>query len=216
MTAVCAANPKTCFGSCPTFYVSDGKHAMLQAEGFSSSIAPSLEARDVDALYRVHPSGREFIVTMKNEALETHFVRRVRLLAAKRPVGGRVLATGPSVENALRCRSYHHRPACARLAASQKQAGHRIGVMAIQEGPLERDLLNVGIRAEVLGAGRVNRGVRALRYFRAFGPDVVRPQPHVAALRDPVEDGHARASGEFSLGTTIANYDRLYRRAIFE
>jgi hypothetical protein len=93
MTAVCAANPKTCFGSCPTFYVSDGKDAVIQAEGFSSSIAPSLEARDVDALYRIHPAGREFIITMKNEALETHVVRRVRLLAAKRPAGGRVLAT---------------------------------------------------------------------------------------------------------------------------
>jgi hypothetical protein len=93
MTALCAANPKACFGSCPTFYISDGKQAVLQAEGFSSSIAPSLEARDVDALYRIHPAGREFIVTMKNEALETHVVRRVRLLTARRPAGGRVLAT---------------------------------------------------------------------------------------------------------------------------
>jgi hypothetical protein len=93
ITALCAANPKACFGSCPTFYVADGKQAVVQAEGFSASIAPSLEARDVDALYRVHPSRHEFIVTMKNEALETHVVRRVRLLAARRPAGGRVLAT---------------------------------------------------------------------------------------------------------------------------
>lgn len=93
VTAFCIANPKACFGSCPTFYVSDGKDAVLQAEGFSSSVAPSLEARDVDALYRVHPHGREFIVTMKNEALETHVVRHVRLLAADRPPGGRVMAT---------------------------------------------------------------------------------------------------------------------------
>ena len=80
VTVFCIENPKACFGSCPTFYVSDGKDAVLQAEGFSSSVAPSLEARDVDALYRVHPDGREFIVTMKNEALETHVVRHVRLL----------------------------------------------------------------------------------------------------------------------------------------
>ena len=93
MTAVCIANPKMCFGSCPTFYIADGKDAMIQAEGFSSSVAPSLEARDVDALYRVPASGRELIITMKNEALETHVVRRVRLLAALRPDGGRVLAT---------------------------------------------------------------------------------------------------------------------------
>jgi hypothetical protein len=93
VTAFCIANPKACFGSCPTFYVFDGKDAVLQAEGFSSSVAPSLEARDVDALYRVHPQGREFIVTMKNEALETHVVRHVRLLVAERPQGGRVIAT---------------------------------------------------------------------------------------------------------------------------
>ena len=38
----CATSPKTCFGSCPTFYVPDGDSLVLRAEGFSSSIAPSL------------------------------------------------------------------------------------------------------------------------------------------------------------------------------
>ena len=47
----CAANPKACFGSCPTFYVSDGNQSVLQAEGFSASVAPALEASDIDALY---------------------------------------------------------------------------------------------------------------------------------------------------------------------
>ena len=65
-----------------------------------------------------------------------------------------------------------------RLAASQKQAGHRIGVMSIHEGPLERDLLGLGIQAKVLGTGRVKRGIRALRYFRDFGPDVVHAHNH--------------------------------------
>jgi hypothetical protein len=93
VTTFCISDPKACFGSCPTFYVADGAEERLHAEGFSSSIVPSLEARDVDALYRLHPRGRDVIVTMKNEALETHVVRRVRLLAAPRPPGGRVLAT---------------------------------------------------------------------------------------------------------------------------
>jgi len=93
VTAFCIANPKACFGSCPTFYVSDGEGAAIQAERFSSSVAPSLEARDVDSLYRVHPVGRDLTVTMKNEALETHVVHRVRVLAAERPAGGRVVAT---------------------------------------------------------------------------------------------------------------------------
>ena len=93
VTAYCIANPKACFGSCPAFYVTDGQGPVLQAEGFSASLSPSLEARDVDALYRARPTTRELTVTMKNEALETHVVRYVRLLAAPRPPGGRVLAT---------------------------------------------------------------------------------------------------------------------------
>ncbi|MGH7638947.1 MAG: hypothetical protein ACREOK_14960, partial [Gemmatimonadaceae bacterium] len=46
VAVLCALDPKTCFGSCPTFYVTDGERNRLQAEGFSASIAPSLEARD--------------------------------------------------------------------------------------------------------------------------------------------------------------------------
>jgi hypothetical protein len=93
VTAACLISTKTCFGSCPTFYVSDGDRAVLQAEGFSASIAPALEATDVDALYLARPSSRTFEVRMTNEALETHVVRWVRVLAVARPVGGRVLAT---------------------------------------------------------------------------------------------------------------------------
>ena len=93
LTGYCIANPKACFGSCPTFYVSDGERPVLQAEGFSDSVAPSLEARDIDALYRVRPTGRDLNVRMTNEALETHVVRYVRLIAAPRPPRGRVLAT---------------------------------------------------------------------------------------------------------------------------
>ncbi len=93
LTAFCIINPKACFGSCPTFYVSDGKNPILQAEGFSSSIAPALEASDIDALYRAQPAEKTFQITMKNEALETHVVRYVDLLAVPRPQGGRVFAT---------------------------------------------------------------------------------------------------------------------------
>ena len=89
----CATNPKACFGSCPTFYVTDGERPILQAEGFSASIAPALEARDVDALYRAAPRGRDLEVRMTNEALETHVVRYVRVLAAPRPPGTRVFST---------------------------------------------------------------------------------------------------------------------------
>ena len=93
VTVVCLADTKACFGSCPTFYVSDGTRPVLQAEGFSGSIAPALEARDIDALYRARPRSRTLDVEMKNEALETHVIRYARILAVPRPSQGRVLAT---------------------------------------------------------------------------------------------------------------------------
>ncbi len=93
VTVYCITNPKTCFGSCPTFYISDGDSSRLQAEGFSSSILPSLEATDVDALFRARPSGREVFVEMKNEALETHVVHHVDLLAVPRGEGRRIFST---------------------------------------------------------------------------------------------------------------------------
>lgn len=85
LTAYCLSNPKSCFGSCPTFYAPDeaGEMALL-AEGYSSSIAPSMRARDVDAL-GLRASGGAFELRMTNEALETHVTRRADLLAV--PVG---------------------------------------------------------------------------------------------------------------------------------
>ena len=93
LTTMCLTNPKACFGSCPTFYVSDGTRTVLEAEGFSASVAPALEATDIDALYRARPATRTFEVRMTNEALETHVVRSARVLAAPRHNGGRVFAT---------------------------------------------------------------------------------------------------------------------------
>ncbi|MBI1807348.1 MAG: hypothetical protein HYR76_09895 [Ignavibacteria bacterium] len=90
VTIFCISNPKACFGSCPTFYVSDGDSMRLQAEGFSSSISPSLEATDIDALYQARPSQGELIVEMRNEALETHVVRKVDLLVVPKLNGQRV------------------------------------------------------------------------------------------------------------------------------
>jgi hypothetical protein len=92
VTAVCIADPKSCFGSCPTFYVEGGDPDRPDAEGFSASIARVLEARDLDALFGAEVNGRSLELTMRNEALETHAVRRLRLLVVARPPGGRVLA----------------------------------------------------------------------------------------------------------------------------
>lgn len=79
--AVCLANPKACFGSCPTFYI-DGETYLhsASAEGFSSAISPSLEKNDIDAL-RYSTSNQSFYVTMKNEAYETHMINELAVHA---------------------------------------------------------------------------------------------------------------------------------------
>ena len=87
----CLADPKSCFGSCPTFYLEDDAERP-RAEGFSASIARALEARDVDALEDAHPLGGRLSLHMRNEAQETHAVRRVRVLSVPRPADGRVFA----------------------------------------------------------------------------------------------------------------------------
>ena len=93
LTAYCIANPKACFGSCPTFYINNGTEEVLMAEGFSSSILPSREADDIDALPFAKPIENTLTVRMKNEALETHVVRDVSVLAVAHKDGERVFKT---------------------------------------------------------------------------------------------------------------------------
>jgi hypothetical protein len=68
------------FGSCPTFYSDSSGTPVLEAEGFSYSIAPLFEDRDVDRL-RAQPSpGGELRLEVRNEALETHYINQLGLL----------------------------------------------------------------------------------------------------------------------------------------
>jgi hypothetical protein len=87
----CIADPK-CFGSCPTFYVEEanGAYALL-AEGFSFSIAPLLEMRDVDRLPITARADGVVRLELRNEALETHYINHIELLAAQHPAGTRVM-----------------------------------------------------------------------------------------------------------------------------
>lgn len=79
---ICITVPKACFGSCPTFYLQENNNVHYSnAEGFSSSISPSLENRDIDAL-NFQTNNRQFRIFMKNEALETHVINEVQLIAA--------------------------------------------------------------------------------------------------------------------------------------
>jgi hypothetical protein len=109
----CAANPK-CFGSCPTVYSDSSGQAVLEAEGFSYSIAPLFEMRDVDAL-RVRPdSTGQVRLEVRNEALETHYINQLELLEvvhapderiAPSPAGGAVAVRGLQVPAAAHDRA---------------------------------------------------------------------------------------------------------------
>lgn len=81
----CIAIPKACWGSCPTFYSGEGDNVFqADAEGFSEAILPSLEYGDIDALFNFKPESQRFSIKMKNEALETHVVRNINILAIEK------------------------------------------------------------------------------------------------------------------------------------
>lgn len=79
---LCAMSPKTCFGSCPTFYLPGADRPV--AEGFSKAMAPALELRDVDAVGVFDGSVRMIV---RNEALETHHIRTLEAWHAPIPTG---------------------------------------------------------------------------------------------------------------------------------
>lgn len=93
ITLSCLADPKSCFGSCPTFYLDDESGGeRLVAEGFSSSVARALEATDLDDV-RWTAGGGPVSLRVRNEALETHAIRGLKLQAVPEFPGERVFAT---------------------------------------------------------------------------------------------------------------------------
>ena len=82
---------KALFGSCPTVYADTGTGPILEAEGFSYAIAPLLEQRDADPLHV--RAGRDGVVRLelRNEALETHYINHIELMAVTHPSGTRVM-----------------------------------------------------------------------------------------------------------------------------
>jgi hypothetical protein len=78
-----AATPlllKAIFGSCPTIYSDSEGVAVLEAEGFSYSISPLLERRDVHRLRAQSDSNGVVSLDVRNEALETHYINQLALL----------------------------------------------------------------------------------------------------------------------------------------
>ena len=87
LSIVCIADPKSCFGSCPTVYSRNGSNWEYQAELFSYSISRLLERADLDRLGQQGYSRSPFTLRVANEALETHNINLIRLVAAQHPVG---------------------------------------------------------------------------------------------------------------------------------
>lgn len=72
---------KFVFGSCPTTYSLAGEEPILEAESFSYAIAPGFESRDIDRLGISSDTRGSVTLEMRNEALETHYINHVALLA---------------------------------------------------------------------------------------------------------------------------------------
>ena len=79
------------FGSCPTFYASTADGFTLEAESFSYSVSPLLEGRDVDVLRSTEAGNGWVELELRNEALETHFINHLELLAADTDDGERLV-----------------------------------------------------------------------------------------------------------------------------
>lgn len=89
-TVPCIFNPKSCFGSCPTFY-SPGASDVVQAEGFSTSITRSMEESDIDRLPDFQNWAEDVLeIEVRNEALETHYIRNVEILVFEKPEVGEI------------------------------------------------------------------------------------------------------------------------------
>jgi hypothetical protein len=79
------------FGSCPTFYADSAGTQVLQAEGFSYSIAPLFEKRDVDRLRITPTADGRVVIYVRNEALETHYINHLELIEVEHEAGETVL-----------------------------------------------------------------------------------------------------------------------------
>jgi len=71
---------KALFGSCPTIYSDSAGVPALEAEGFSYSISPLIERRDVHRLRAQPDRAGTLSLDVRNEALETHYINQLELL----------------------------------------------------------------------------------------------------------------------------------------
>ncbi len=98
----CLYCPKCCFGSCPTVYIESDSVTGIQAECFSYCVSPFVQRPDLDLLLRNADASKPFRMRVTNEALESHFLNRLELLAVSHPAGSRVYPTADGRILALR------------------------------------------------------------------------------------------------------------------
>src|SRR6058998_3442310 len=80
---VIACSSSDCFGNCPTVYADSAGTWALQAEGFSYTLGPAFESRDVDRL-RIRPDRDGKIrLEVRNEALETEYFNQLELFEVR-------------------------------------------------------------------------------------------------------------------------------------
>lgn len=143
------------FGSCPTVYSEQGGRPVLEAETFSYSIAPLLEARDLDRL-RARPDAHGRLrLEVRNEALETHYINHLQLLEVEHQPGelalpdqyGRPIVVGelspPSRALDRRGRDVH---AVLRSADGRAYRTHAATLARVQAGDLE-DSIELDVEA---------------------------------------------------------------------
>ena len=82
---------KALFGSCPTIYSDSAGTHVLEAEGFSYSIAPLFEQRDVDRLRTGVGTDGSVRLEVRNEALETHYINHLELIETRHRAGETVV-----------------------------------------------------------------------------------------------------------------------------
>ena len=82
------------FGSCPTIYSDSGGVPALEAEGFSYSISPLLERRDLHRLRAQPIADGTLSLDVRNEALETHYINQLELLGVTHAPDEYVLPDG--------------------------------------------------------------------------------------------------------------------------
>ena len=71
------------FGSCPTIYSYADSTSTLEAELFSYSVAEMFEQPDLDKLNYLTPDNGQIKIKLTNEALETHYIDKLKLGVAE-------------------------------------------------------------------------------------------------------------------------------------